>query len=144
MCNKNPNQAPLQEQIQAALEIADQVAEALHVALPQVTACSRQLIHSLVDRLQRAEFFDAVSRSDFTATVAQIEALIARGERREVIVDEHCPEGSYIQTVYTQEAKTLRAQMGPVRQMQRRLDSIYALCMSERLAHQMRTSGDGN
>ena len=144
MCNKNPNQAPLQEQIQAALEIADQVAEALQVALPQVTACSRQLIHSLVDRLQRAEFFDAVSRSDFTATVAQIEALIARGERREVIVDEHCPEGSYIQTTYTQEAQILRDQMGLVRQMQHRLVSIYARCASERLAHQMRTSGDGN
>ncbi len=130
---------PLQEQIYAALSSAADVARDLEAVAPHVPKTCRRLIGGLVQDLHQGRILQQKMARDMQVVIDHAEQEIRCGERHELIVDEHCAEGAYRQTVYTSEAEALRDRLPGLRQMHTHLNAIHHICAAEALALEMRT-----
>lgn len=138
MSNHTLDYDPLQEQIRAALSSAVDVVRDLEAVVPHVPKTYRRLISALVQDLHKGEFLQQKVARDLEVVIDHAEREIIRGERYEIIVDEHYAEGVYSQVVYTPEAEVLRERLPRLRQMQTHLNAIHQICAAEALALEMR------
>ncbi|WP_295512904.1 hypothetical protein [uncultured Sulfitobacter sp.] len=130
---------PLQEQIRAALSRAAGVARDLEAVVRHVPKTCRRLIRGLVQDLHQGRILPQRVVRDLQVVIEHAEREITRGERHNIIVDEHCAEGAYSQIVYTSDAEVLRERLPSLRQMHTHLTAIHHICAAEGLALEMRT-----
>ena len=140
MCECNLDFDPLQQQIRHAVSIKDDTARALDELSPHVSAFYRRLIGELVRRLHRADILARRMRDDMANLIDHLDQQIARGERREIIVDESYVELVYTQVVYTAEAMILRGHMPILRRMYGHLAAIDQIGKAETLALEVRSA----
>ena len=132
MLDPIPHQSPLEAAVFHALDIAPLAVEALREVDHLFNSRLRRRAHALAANIEAGRFFFDRDLQDLTLLLEPISAAIERGWVTEIIADENCVSGSWINHRLTKEAEELRRVAAPLLALHHALMRVH----NERLADQ--------
>lgn len=124
-------QSPLEAAVFHALDIAPLAVEAIGEVDHLFNSRLRRTAHALAANIEAGRFFFDRDLQDLTLLLEPITAAIKGGWVTEVIADEHCVSGGWINHRLTNEAEELRRLSAPLIALQCALMQVHNLLLAD-------------
>jgi hypothetical protein len=131
------HQSPLEAAVFHALEIAPLAVEALGEMDRLFNSGLRRRSTALAANIEAGRFFYDRDLQDLTLLLEPITAAIERGWVTEIIADEHCMSGSWINHRLNSEAEELRRVAAPLMALHRALMRIHNVLLADKAIARM-------
>ena len=143
MLDPIPHQSPLEAAVIHALDIAPLAVEALGEVDHLFNSRLRRTAHALAANIEAGRFFFDRDLQDLALLLEPITAAIEHGWVTEIIADEHCVSGSWINHRSTNEADKLRRVAAPLMALQHALMQVHNVRLADQAIIQLLQNSTG-
>lgn len=143
MLDLTAHQSPLEAAVYHALEIAPLALQAISKVDHLFDATLRRRSAAFAANIDAGKFFFDHDLQDLTFLLEPITAAIERGRVTEVISDEHCMSGSWINHRLNDEAEELRRVATPLMALHRALMRIHNVLLADQAIARMLQNSTG-